>query len=48
MFVIKLFLFLKEFCSPYCQTKDCESRKKHIEPDSSGDFVTSETIVEVG
>ncbi|VVC35533.1 Hypothetical protein CINCED_3A004499 [Cinara cedri] len=33
----------EEFCSSFCQTKDYESKKKHIEPDSSVDYGAHET-----
>ncbi|KAL4096614.1 hypothetical protein QTP88_021533 [Uroleucon formosanum] len=33
----------EDFCSSFCQTKDYESRRKHIEPDSSVvDYVSNE------
>lgn len=40
----KIMIFFQDFCSSFCQTKDFESRKKHIEPNSSVvDYDTNET-----
>lgn len=40
---------LKEFCSSFCKTKDYESKKKHVEPDSSVvDYESNDTTRVIG
>lgn len=46
--ILYLIYYFKDFCSSFCQTKDYESRKKHIESDSSVDYGINKMTVTIG
>lgn len=48
MYFYVIFLF-KEFCSSFCKSKDYESKKKHVDPDSYViDYGTNDTTLVIG